>query len=186
VRGLIEVLGEEKEMSEALGIGEKTEEVLEKARDTSESPNTARSGSLQQRQATDLAIGNVWTEMSDEGEMREVLNPVGDVTLRPIQAKDITPILRERGEMSKVLGTMGMIEEVLNEAIVTDHNLHTTPGRERVQRAMPRKSASSAHRQDRTSEMLDDYVPSSRCVTMVCIVVVWEWKVDEAVRGLRR
>ena len=59
MRGLIEVLGEEKEMSEALGIGEKTEEVLEKARDTSESPNTARSGSLQQRQATDLAIGNV-------------------------------------------------------------------------------------------------------------------------------
>jgi hypothetical protein len=79
-----DMLEVEKEMSEALGIGEKTEEVLEEARDTSESPNTARSGSLQQRQVTDLAIGNVWTEMSEEGEMREVLNPVGDVTLRPI------------------------------------------------------------------------------------------------------
>jgi hypothetical protein len=88
--------------------------------------------------------------------------------------------------MSKVLGTMGMIEEVLNEAIVTDHNPHNTPGRERVQRAMPRKSASSARRQDRKNEMLDDYVASSRCVKMVCIVVIWEWNVDEVVRGLRR
>jgi hypothetical protein len=59
VRGITEVLGEEKEMSEALGIGEKTEEVLEEARDTSESPITARSGSLQQRQTTDLTIVNV-------------------------------------------------------------------------------------------------------------------------------
>ena len=64
-------------MSEALGIVEKTEEVLEEARDTSESPTTARSGSLEQGQTTDLTIVNVWTEMS------EVLSPVGDATLLP-------------------------------------------------------------------------------------------------------
>jgi hypothetical protein len=74
--------------------------------------------------------------------------------------------------MSEVPGIMGMIEEVLNDGILIDHNLPTAPTKERVLSAMPRKNVSSVHGRNRGRKMLDDVVASSVRKKVVGIVVV--------------